>query len=85
MVCNAGMLPDIDADRALIARLGGPAAVARQMGLKNPQGCRRVCNWLERGIPASARLQFPHLFLQDGIAPHRCIEANTSEETSNAA
>lgn len=65
------MTTDLEADRRRIAELGGPAEVARLMGLDNPQGCRRVCNWRERGIPASARLQFPHLFLPEGIEPVR--------------
>ncbi len=55
------MRKDIDHDRELIDRLGGPTSVARRLGLY-PGGVQRVSNWRVRGIPALMRLQRPDLF-----------------------
>jgi hypothetical protein len=53
------------ADVALIAELGGPRAVADLLGYGDG-GAQRVTNWLARrsGIPASVKLEFPHVFLR---------------------
>lgn len=49
-------------DKDLILSLGGPAKVARLLGY-GKWGTNRVCNWMERGIPAAVKLDFPHIFL----------------------
>lgn len=51
----------IQADKELIALLGGTTAVAKRIGVNSPQ---RVHNWLTRGIPASVKLAHPKLFLK---------------------
>lgn len=54
----------LTADRARIADLGGPAQVARLLGLDTQRhGTQRVQNWLTRGIPAKVKLDHPELFL----------------------
>lgn len=62
MGCNGGMKDSIP-DKELIRALGGPAAVARLIGL-NPSkgGTQRVQNWTYRGIPAAIRLQHLDVF-----------------------
>lgn len=50
-------------DRELIESLGGPAKVARLLGLPTKGGVQRVHNWLTRGIPAQVKLDNPELFL----------------------
>lgn len=61
MACNAAM--GTETDRAIIDALGGPAVVARKLGL-NPRkgGVQRVSNWKKRGIPDSVRIARPDLF-----------------------
>ncbi|MFC6443537.1 hypothetical protein [Paenalcaligenes hermetiae] len=46
---------------ALINELGGPAQVAKRLGIY-PTGVARVSNWKKRGIPAHVYLQYPHIF-----------------------
>lgn len=50
-------------DASLIRALGGPAQLARLLGLPGHNGTRRVYNWIVRGIPASVKVQRPDLFL----------------------
>lgn len=52
----------VEADRALIDKLGGPTAVARKLNL-GVNGAQRVGNWRARGIPPKVKLQHPDLFL----------------------
>lgn len=49
----------LEADRALIAREGGPTILARKLLLK----VRRVENWNRRGIPPGVKLMYPEIFL----------------------
>lgn len=49
-------------DAKLIQALGGPAEVARRLGLKPEIGTQRVHNWTKRGIPALVRLTHPDVF-----------------------
>lgn len=49
----------LDADRALIAKEGGPTILARKLLLK----VRRVENWNRRGIPPGVKLMYPEIFL----------------------
>lgn len=51
-------------DKDLILSLGGATAVAKLLKLKTPSGSRRVHNWMKRGIPASVKLDYPHIFLK---------------------
>lgn len=51
-------------DREIILSLGGSTKVAELLGFKNKQ---RVSNWMVRGIPASIKLEYPHLFLNPNI------------------
>ncbi|MCG7657151.1 YdaS family helix-turn-helix protein [Wielerella bovis] len=50
----------IEADRKLIAELGGNTVLAKLIGV-TPQ---RVCNWKSRGIPPGIKIDFPEIFLQ---------------------
>lgn len=50
-------------DRELIESLGGPAKVARLLGLPTKGGVQRVHNWMTRGIPSKVKLENPELFL----------------------
>lgn len=50
-------------DADVIARLGGPAAVARALNYPPHNGVQRVHNWMKRGIPPAVKLQRPDLFL----------------------
>lgn len=64
-------------DKKLIADLGGPAAVARKIGLDPSNGgVQRVYNWMTRGIPSAIRLDHLNIF---GKAPKsaRACEAKT--------
>lgn len=54
----------IEADRQLIADLGGPTQLAKKLGLKMPGGAQRVHNWRARGIPSDVKLSRPDLFLR---------------------
>lgn len=49
-------------DSAIIDKLGGPAKVARLLGLPREIGTQRVHNWRHRGIPAAVRLAWPQYF-----------------------
>lgn len=49
-------------DAELIQTLGGATALAKKLGLKTPNGARRVHNWKTRGIPAEVRLNNPRVF-----------------------
>lgn len=53
----------LDADRELIRHLGGPAQLARMMGLTSRHSVQRVHNWTQRGIPPAVKLQYPEIFL----------------------
>jgi hypothetical protein len=48
-------------DKDLIAKFGGPSAIAKLLGFKSKQ---RVHNWLTRGIPPSVKLAYPNIFLK---------------------
>lgn len=52
----------VEADRALIDKLGGPTALARRLSF-GIGGAQRVSNWRVRGIPPKVKLQHPDLFL----------------------
>ena len=54
----------LDADRALIESLGGPAKVAELLGYEKEGGPQRVNNWVTRGIPAGVKLNHPDIFLK---------------------
>jgi hypothetical protein len=53
--------PLLQADIALIKRLGGPAKLAATLGYRRSQ---RVHNWLRRGIPPRVKLDHPEIFLR---------------------
>lgn len=51
------------ADKAVIDALGGPAEVARKLGLDpSAGGVQRVFNWTRRGIPDAIRWQHREIF-----------------------
>lgn len=50
-------------DKKIIEKLGGPAKVAGILSFK----VQRVQNWMTRGIPASIKLEYPHLFLNQNL------------------
>lgn len=49
-------------DSEIIKSLGGATAVAKRLGFKTPDGARRVHNWIQRGIPARIKLDYPRIF-----------------------
>jgi hypothetical protein len=51
----------LQSDRDLIARLGGPTTLAKRLGFNSKQ---RVHNWLTRGIPPAVKLTYPKIFLK---------------------
>lgn len=69
MVCNIGMnlknSTQLQADRALIERLGGSSKLAQLLGFSPVGGVQRVQNWKVRGIPPSVKLAYPDVFLAD--------------------
>lgn len=52
-------------DSELIDRLGGPAEIARQLGIDPRGGTQRIQNWKYRGIPEIWRLRRPDVFGPD--------------------
>lgn len=65
---------EIARDRALIDALGGPAAVAKELGLPAASGVQTVQNWKGRGIPPRHKLRRPDLF-QRPARPARARKA----------
>lgn len=63
VVCSGGDMPN-NTDKEIILNLGGSTKVAELLGFKSKQ---RVQNWMKRGIPASIKLEYPHLFLNPNI------------------
>jgi hypothetical protein len=62
MVCNQAMNAP-HPDKKVIADLGGPAEVARALGLDPANGgVQRVHNWMTRGIPPAIRLSHLEYF-----------------------
>ena len=57
-------------DAELIRHLGGPTKVSALLGYKK-HGVQRVQNWIGRGIPASVKIKFPHIFLRDMHKPRK--------------
>lgn len=56
---------ELTTDQKLIKELGGPAELARKLGLENPKGCRRIYAWYRKGkIPADWKLKRPDLLLK---------------------
>ena len=55
---------NIEKDRKLIEKLGGPAKLARLLGYSEPGGTNRVCNWLTRGIPPRVKIEHQDIFLK---------------------
>jgi len=53
---------EIEADKAVIAHLGGPTKLAQKLGFPPIGGVQRVYNWLDRGIPAYVWLQHIEIF-----------------------
>lgn len=51
-------------DAELITKLGGPTKLARRLGFPEKGGVQRVQNWMDRGIPAAVKVQWPHLFMR---------------------
>ena len=56
-------MEQIELDKQLISKLGGPAKVAQLLGFEG-YGAQRVNNWVTRGIPARIKLAFPKIFLR---------------------
>lgn len=53
----------VKTDKEIIDSLGGPAKVARLLGLTGRPGqVQRVHNWKSRGIPVQVRLDHPGVF-----------------------
>jgi hypothetical protein len=69
----------LEADRALIASLGGPTRLAEALGYEKVGGAQRVSNWTVRGIPAAVKVQRPDLFMVDVLAAARDTNTTTQE------
>lgn len=70
-------------DKKVIADLGGPAEVARALGLDPANGgVQRVHNWMTRGIPSAVRLSHLQYF---GEAPSQPAEQGTKPSKQEAA
>ena len=61
-------MTQIESDNRLIAALGGPAAVARLLGLQGRHAVQRVSNWRIRGVPSDVKIQHPEVFLRHLMA-----------------
>ena len=59
----SGLAMSVLNDKEIILKLGGSTKVAELLGLKK----QRIQNWMVRGIPASIKLEYPHLFLNPNI------------------
>lgn len=70
-------------DKKVIADLGGPAEVARALGLDPTNGgVQRVHNWMTRGIPSAVRLNHLEYFGQTAAQP---AEQGANASKSEAA
>lgn len=65
---NVERKPELHPDAELIDQLGGPAAVADQLGIKSKHRVQRVQNWKYRGIPPFIRVTRVDVF---GPAPEQ--------------
>lgn len=61
-------MTNIAHDKAVIAALGGPSALAKRLGYSRVGGVQRVQNWTTRGIPAAVRLEHMALFSEGAAA-----------------
>mgnify|MGYP000942257663 CR=1 FL=1 len=52
----------LHADAALVDHLGGPAALADQLGFTGSSRVQRIQNWKYRGIPEVIRLRHREIF-----------------------
>ena len=68
-------MQQLERDRALITKLGGPAKVAELLHWEKYGGVQRVQNWMSRGIPASVKVQFPAIFMPELATPPQPTEA----------
>lgn len=59
---------NIEADRQLIAELGGPTVLAKRINLGGRHPVQRVQNWTVRGIPSAVKVQHPALFMPNLLA-----------------
>ena len=80
-------IPDaqLEADRALIASLGGPTRLAESLGYEKLGGVQRVQNWTVRGIPAAVKVQRPDLFMADVLASARATDTTPQPVEQGAA
>lgn len=52
----------ISPDAVVIDQLGGPAQLAKRLGLSGVNAVQRVWNWRQRGIPARVLLDHADVF-----------------------
>lgn len=50
-------------DSRLIDSLGGPAQLARLLGMTKPGSVQRIVNWRRRGIPLAVKVQHAKIFM----------------------
>lgn len=60
-------MAQIAPDWELITELGGPAKVAKELGLPSASGLQTVQNWKYRGIPAHIKVRRPDLFMRSAL------------------
>lgn len=62
----------------LIERAGGSAALSRLTGYS----VQRINNWKQRGIPAAAKVRFPHLFWPDRELGEQQVAPGSSSDSA---
>ena len=70
---------NIGADSALIDSHGGPAKLAKLLGLRG-YAVQRIHNWRSRGIPAAIKVAYPRMFMPE-LAPALANTAQQATET----
>lgn len=50
-------------DSRLIDSLGGPAQLARLLGMTKPGSVQRIVNWRRRGIPYRVKVENAQIFM----------------------
>lgn len=66
---------DLHADAELIESLGGPAALARELGYTEKGSVQRIQNWKYRGIPELVWRRRVDLF---GVFPEERVTAKAA-------
>jgi hypothetical protein len=58
-------------DSNLIDQLGGPAQLARQLGMTEQGSIQRIVNWRRRGIPLKVKVDHAAIFMPALLAKRK--------------